>query len=103
MTMLRELLMINGNINDFIDKITYGDEVIFTYQGKKFFIQGYRENDVDGKCILYLSQLEPPVDGYFGVYKGGERLYPVNEFLNTPIWNGKTFMDIEKNVEWVDE
>lgn len=92
--------MINGNLNDFIEKATYGDEIIFTYKEKKYFIQGYKEN---GKCTLYLSQWEPPIDWYIWTGEGGDKQYPVIEFLTAPIWSGKSFMDIESEVEWVDE
>ena len=29
--------MINGNIDEFVDKLLDGEEVIYTYQGKKYF------------------------------------------------------------------
>lgn len=31
--------MINGDLNDFIEKLKFGNEVIFTYKGRKYFIQ----------------------------------------------------------------
>lgn len=92
--------MINGDLNDFIERLKFGDEVIFTYKGRKYFIQGYKEN---GKCTLYLSQWEPPIDWYILVCEGEDKLYPVNDFLNARIWDGKIFTDIESEVEWVDE
>ena len=92
--------MINGNINDFIDKLSYGDEIIFIYQRKKYFIQGF---NTEGKLTLYLDRWDPPGKDYLWVGVGSENDYPVNEFLTAPIWNGKTFMEIESKVEWVDE
>lgn len=92
--------MINGDLNDFIDKLTYGDEVLFSYEGKKYFIQGYKKN---GICTLYLSQFEPPIDWYIWTCSRESKLQPVDEFLSAQIWDGKTFMEIESEVEWVDE
>lgn len=37
--------MINGNINEFIEKLLDGEEVIYVYQGKKYFSQGYNLDD----------------------------------------------------------
>ena len=31
--------MIGGNIRDFTDQLNYGQEIVFSYQGKKYFIQ----------------------------------------------------------------
>ena len=44
--------MINGDVNEFVDGLYYGDERIFLYNGKKYFIQGY---GVDGKPTLFLE------------------------------------------------
>lgn len=33
--------MINGNIDEFIDKLRFGEEFIFIYNGRKYFSQGY--------------------------------------------------------------
>lgn len=93
--------MINGSINDFIEKLNYGDEVIFIYEGMKYFIQGYKNND--GRFTLYLDRWEPPSNDYIWIGVGTDIDYPVSEFLTSPIWNGKTFMNIESDVEWVDE
>ena len=32
--------MKNGNVNEFVDGLHYGDERIFLYRGQKFFIEG---------------------------------------------------------------
>lgn len=95
--------MINGDLNEFLDKLSYGDEIIFTWNGRKFFIQGFLEHGTSGNCILYLDQWEPPIEDYYWVCKGGDKGYPVEEFLAAPIWDGKTFLKIENEVEWVDE
>ncbi len=31
--------MINGNINEFIDKLRFGEELIFIYNERKFFLR----------------------------------------------------------------
>ena len=36
--------MINDNINEFTDKLWSGEELIYIYNGKKYFSQGYLTN-----------------------------------------------------------
>ena len=34
---------------------------------------------------------------------GTDKNYPVKEFLEAKLFNGKTFYEVEKDIEWVDE
>ena len=94
--------MIDGSFEEFVDHMSYGDELTFVYNGEKFFLQGFVVEKVP---ILYLARWEPLLDDrYFAVIKGNEndRRYPVEKFLNSPIFYGKTFLEIESEVQWVD-
>ena len=92
--------MINGNVNEFIDGLYYGDERIFMYKGQKFFVQGFSEN---GYSTIYLARWEPPCDDYIWVGKHPYGAYDVEAFLAAPIWDGRTFWEAEKEMEWVDD
>lgn len=92
--------MINGNVSEFINHIHYGDELIFLYKGQKFFLQGYLEDD--GKCTTYLDRWEPPAKDYIWTGKGNSNNFPVDDFLNAKIWDGKSFWEVEQEIEWVD-
>ena len=92
--------MINGNVREFVDRIYYGDELIFMYKGQKFFLQGFLEND--GICTTYLDRWEPPADDYIWIGKGDSKNFPVEKFLNAKLWNNKTFWDVESEIEWVE-
>lgn len=92
--------MINGDVNEFVDHIHYGDELVFLYQGKKYFLQGFCVDD--GICRLYLDRWEPPATDYIWVGTGDSRGFPVEEFLNQKLWDGKTFWEAEQEIEWVD-
>ena len=59
--------MINGDVNDFVDRISYGDELIFTFHGRKYFLQGY--HDLGGLWTTYRDRWEPPADDYIWVGK----------------------------------
>ncbi|MCD7883448.1 MAG: hypothetical protein LUI87_07060 [Lachnospiraceae bacterium] len=91
--------MINGNVNEFVDRISYGDELSFLYNQEKYFLQGIYEN---GRCVLYLDRWVPPTDDYIWIGIGDQNSYPVQKFLEAKIWDGKSFWDVEGCIEWVD-
>ena len=49
--------MIYGNVDEFIEKLLDGEEVIYVYHGKKYFSQEY--NLDDGTYYFELQQWEP--------------------------------------------
>lgn len=91
--------MINGDPREFIDGLYYGDERFFYFDNKKYFIQGYYLN---GKPLLELYVLEPINDNFTWKAISENNSYPVTEFENAPIFNGKTFWQVEKDIEWLD-
>ena len=92
--------MINGNIDEFVEKLLDGEEVIYVYHGKKYFSQGY--NLDDGTYYFELQQWEPTVTVLWSV-KGLDRPASLDAFLKEPLFDGKTFWECEKEIEWVDE
>ena len=91
--------MINGNVQAFIEGLYYGDERFFLYNGMKYFIQGYYENE---KPILVLYVLEPADNDFKWQAISDNNDYPVAEFENAKIWGGKSFWEAEKDMTWVD-
>ena len=91
--------MINGDVNEFIDGLHYGDERFFLYDGNKYFLQGYC---VDGKPMLELYVIENPEVGFEWRVISDNGKYPVEEFENAKIFNGKSFWEIEREIEWLD-
>lgn len=88
----------NGDVREFVDHIHYGDELWFLYDGKKYFLEGWSE---DGRLDLYLYEMAGDWKEY--VWKGTASHYPVDAFLEAKIWNGKSFWDVEQDMEWVDD
>ena len=64
--------MKNGDINDFLERITWGDELVFMYRGKKYFLEGLPD---DNGVLITLRQ---------------------------KLWDGRTFMEAQEEMEWVD-
>ena len=92
-------LMINGNAREFIDGLYYGDERFFIFEGNKYFLQGYY---VDGKPMLEMYVVENPAVDFAWRMVSNNSEYPVEEFENAKIFNGKSFWEIEKEIEWID-
>ena len=61
--------MINGNIDEFVEKLLDGEEVIYVYHGKKYFSQGY--NLDDGTYYFELQQWEPTASVLWSVKRIG--------------------------------
>ncbi len=40
---------------------------------------------------------------YLWVQAGDKYSYPVEKFLQAPIFDGKTFWEVEQEIEWVDD
>ena len=47
--------MKNGNVREFVDHIHYGDELWFIYDGKKYFLEGWTNNDILELCLYEMS------------------------------------------------
>ncbi len=91
--------MINGNAREFVDGLYYGDERFFLYGGKKYFIQGY---GVEDKPFLEVYVLDPPDDPFVWKVISKDYNYPVADFERATIFGGKTFWEVENEIEWVD-
>lgn len=68
-------------------------------KGQKFFLQGYMW---EGKYTLWLERWEPPCD--YGIWEaaGDDKHYPLEEFLQAKLWDGRTFWEAEAEMEWTD-
>ena len=92
--------MINGNIDEFVEKLLDGEEDIYVYHGKKYFSQGY---NLDGGTYYFEIQQWKPTASVLWSVKGLDRPASLDAFLKEPLFNGKTFWECEKEMEWVDE
>lgn len=91
--------MIDGNVHEFLDLLSRGFEVIFVYDNKKYCAQGWLE---EGIYELNVAQWEPWVDHYIWIKRSAEG-YDMNAFKNDKIFDGKSFWEIQEDIQWVDE
>ena len=94
--------MIGGTITEFIDKIYYGQEIVFLYKGKKYFIQGWWSDDRTSATMVLEDVYEGPFTGYKWEYHSDKMRTCAEVFLSAPIWEGKDFPQIESDVSWID-
>ena len=73
--------MKNGNVQEFVDHIHYGDELWFLYNDTKYFLEGWIEND-----ILELVLYEMKENGRDYKWKGDNNNYPVEDFLSDALF-----------------
>lgn len=94
--------MINGDIDMFIDTIHYGEDISLKYGNMRLFIDGWWK---DNKYTLRMFNYDNPDENsiYNFEITNEDREKVVKEFLEKKIWNGKTFLEEAKNIEWTDE
>lgn len=111
--------MINGKLSHFLDTGWYSESTLY-YKGFVYWCEGYTDEPI-GKSVFFVDRwkAECPDNKFYQEYKdragkliGYERFYEDTDsdfdllkkrFLQTAIFNGKSFWEIEKNLAWVDE
>lgn len=94
--------MINGDVNLFLDLMKRGEELVFTYKAQKFFLQGHYDLDNE-TSTLYLDRWDPPLnDAYWIGTPKHDKYADIDEFCNAKIFDGKSFWEIEAEMEWGD-
>lgn len=91
--------MINGSANEFIDMIYTCQDIVFIYNNIKYWFQGYTKDNI---VHMEVFQVEPAKDEYVWEYNGPSLSDGQNAFQEAKIFNGKTFWDVEQDIEWVD-
>ena len=94
--------MINGEMTEFVDKLFYGQEIVFMYKKTKYFIQGWWSDDKSAATMVLEELSDRPFSGYLWEYQADKMSKCAEAFLSAPIWNGKDFRQIENEVTWGD-
>ena len=90
--------MINGDYKEFLDKLYYGEELLFEYKGLEFFVQGWVE---DNKASMVLENYsDNSFNGYYWECTSDTLRECADKFLHSELWDGKTFPDVQNEVIW---
>lgn len=91
--------MLNGDVQEFVDGLYYGDGRNFVYDDMEFFIQGWH---IKGFCYLVLELFVPFHKATYWECLSKDNQECVNKFLEAKIFKGKSFWEVEKNITWID-
>ncbi|MCC8043355.1 MAG: hypothetical protein LIO69_07620 [Oscillospiraceae bacterium] len=96
--------MIDGNVRDFIEKLSYEDHYVI-YNKEKYFFNGCQAHlDSNGKITSYRLEVYNITNGKTVFSTSFPTINEcVNNLENAHIWNGKSFWEVEKEMRWVDE
>lgn len=96
--------MIDGNANDFLNKLYYEDHYVI-FNDEKYFFNGCQcQKDTNGNIInvrLEVYNLSKDKTVFSTVQQSADKCISI--FENAPIWNGKNFWEAENSFKWVDE
>ena len=96
--------MIDGNVKEFIDKLSYEDHYVI-YSGEKYFFNGCQVTKDDQgiivKVVLEIYNLTNGTTIFLTTQMSISDC--ITEFEKAEIWNGKSFWEVEKDMQWVDE
>ena len=95
--------MIDGNVSEFIDKITFQEEAVL-YQGKKYFFHGLIFDSVKGVYTFEIHLWDEQGNYVETVYscQASAQAECMEKLLNEPIIDGKIFWEIEQQMTWVE-
>ena len=94
--------MINGTITEFIDQLYYGQEIVFLYHERKYFIQGWWSEDKQATTMVLEDVTDGASEGYLWECHADNMRKCADASLCAPIWAGKDFLQIETDVTWSD-
>lgn len=95
--------MINGNVYEFIDELTFQDHYAI-YQGQKYYFNGCQcQYDMKGNIISVTLEVYnlTTKEAVFSTTQDSITKC-IDAFEKAKIFNGKTFWKAEKDIEWVD-
>ena len=92
--------MINGDYNMFINDLYNGQEMNFLYKERKYFIEG---SYTDSTYCIELYRFVPLLKNPLWIHSSKNDMSEcAKEFMKSKIFDGKTFAEIESEVEWLD-
>ena len=92
--------MINGNPQEFVDTLYLGEEILFEYRHQRLFAQGY--NLSKNEAVFRIDRWIPePLETVYECYNTSVSKC-VERFLEEKFFEGRTFWEVEKEIEWCD-
>ena len=81
--------MIGGKYTEFIDLLSYGEELVFVFRENKYFLQGWW-NDDNTQATMVLAAIDgKDFDGYLWETHQDRMSKCADLFLSAPLWHGR--------------
>ena len=95
--------MINGKATDFIECLSYEDNYAIFRQQKFFFNGCQTQKDTNGKTICVRLEVYN-LTNHSTVFSTTQNSISdcLSAFQDAKIWDGKTFWEVEQEIEWID-
>ncbi len=84
------------NIKEFLDSLSFGDEMEFTYKGRNYLIQGVPNNSEDKYIVI--SNCDDKGKTVYESPHCKSYLECVKAFKESPILEGKTIFELEQDI-----
>ena len=94
--------MIDGKYTEFVDLLSYGEELVFIYKEQKYFLQGWWNDEKTQATMVLTTVNEDKFDGYTWECQKPNMSDCADTFLSEPLWDGKDFNQIQNEVTWSD-
>ncbi len=97
--------MENGNVKEFVDNLIMQDEIV-KYNGKMYYFYGIRYNENLNKYVASIDRFGENIfqfEAEFFNYESESFSDCLDHLLDDKYWNGKSFWEVESEMEWVDE
>ncbi|MBQ5969873.1 MAG: hypothetical protein IJL52_07115 [Clostridia bacterium] len=93
--------MIGGETKSFIEGLNIGKEMVVLFNGERFLVQGWWENN---QAHIVVDNLDKPHQNeYLWSFYGDNMSQCADAFLEAKIWNNKVFFDVENEMRWTDD
>lgn len=92
--------MLKGNIDTFFESLCNSEEVWISYNGRKYFIQGFW---LDNERLQHLEVQDLDLWKIIWESNAEDQETNVDKFRKANIFNNKSFDEIQAEVEWLDE
>ncbi len=94
-----------GNVNEFIDNLSFQDEMI-RYKGKLYYFYGVRFDKVRNIYYTSIDEFNDDINHFsreLFYFESSSSKECFEHLTEDKYWNGKSFWDVESEFTWVDE
>lgn len=89
-----------GNVNEFLEKIAYQEEAVI-FNEHKYFFNPCEQHGV-GKLEIQQWNLNDEWEADFFNIESKTTEECVKKMVSLPIWNGRTFWEVEPEMIWTE-